>query len=145
MYALIILGIGLIVLIQKVDSALQNTMDSFLWHGKLSVLEMCHVSVTLPRIVFNLETQRTTKSSIYQTTLIFWGNRMAPLYFHGLWPISHILPSALTSSHELKGGCLIGQGNSSVRKAEIKHLLSAIFWLQTKPITYDILWHFSLL
>ncbi|XP_005065080.2 olfactory receptor 10AG1-like [Mesocricetus auratus] len=59
-YCFIILGNGTIVIITRVDSALQTPMYFFL--GNFSFLEICYVSVTLPRMVFNLSTQRRTIS-----------------------------------------------------------------------------------
>ncbi|NP_001000667.1 olfactory receptor Olr562 [Rattus norvegicus] len=61
-YSFIILGNGTIVLLTKVDSALQTPMYFFL--GNFSFLEICFVSITLPRMVFNLGTQRRTISFI---------------------------------------------------------------------------------
>ncbi|XP_038193330.1 olfactory receptor 10AG1-like [Arvicola amphibius] len=62
MYFFILLGNGTIVLITRLDSALQTPMYFFL--GNFSFLEMCYVSITLPRMVFNLGTQRRTISFI---------------------------------------------------------------------------------
>ncbi|XP_031229343.1 olfactory receptor 10AG1-like [Mastomys coucha] len=62
MYSFILLGNGTIVLITKVDSTLQSPMYFFL--GNFSFLEICYVSITLPRMVFNLGTQRRTISFI---------------------------------------------------------------------------------
>ncbi|XP_027276731.1 olfactory receptor 10AG1-like [Cricetulus griseus] len=59
-YCFILLGNGTIVIITRVDSALQTPMYFFL--GNFSFLEICYVSVTLPRMVFNLATQRRTIS-----------------------------------------------------------------------------------
>ncbi|CAH6788340.1 olfactory receptor 10AG1 [Phodopus roborovskii] len=61
-YCFILLGNGTIVIITKVDSALQTPMYFFL--GNFSFLEICYVSVTLPRMLFNLGTQRRTISFI---------------------------------------------------------------------------------
>ncbi|XP_052581488.1 olfactory receptor 10AG1-like [Peromyscus californicus insignis] len=62
MYSFILLGNGFIVLITRVDSALQTPMYFFL--GNFSFLEICYVSITLPRMVFNLSTQRRSISFI---------------------------------------------------------------------------------
>ncbi|XP_057618569.1 olfactory receptor 10AG1-like [Chionomys nivalis] len=62
MYFFILLGNGTIVLITRLDSALQTPMYFFL--GNFSFLEMCYVSITLPRMVYNLGTQRRAISFI---------------------------------------------------------------------------------
>uniref|UniRef100_A0A8C7CFC1 Olfactory receptor n=1 Tax=Neovison vison TaxID=452646 RepID=A0A8C7CFC1_NEOVI len=54
-YILILTGNGLIILITRVDSVLQTPMYFFL--ANFSSLEICYVSVTLPRILVNLWTQ----------------------------------------------------------------------------------------
>ncbi|XP_008852453.1 olfactory receptor 10AG1-like [Nannospalax galili] len=59
-YVIIIVGNGTIVLITRVDSTLQTPMYFFL--GNFSFLEMCYVSTTLPRMLFNLATQRRSIS-----------------------------------------------------------------------------------
>ncbi|XP_008848182.2 olfactory receptor 10AG1-like [Nannospalax galili] len=59
-YVIILVGNGTIVLITRVDSTLQTPMYFFL--GYFSFSEMCYVSVTLPRMLFNLATQRRTIS-----------------------------------------------------------------------------------
>nr|XP_021485581.1 olfactory receptor 10AG1-like [Meriones unguiculatus] len=62
MYFFILLGNSTIILITKVDSTLQTPMYFFL--GNFSFLEICYVSITLPRMVFNLGTQRRSISFI---------------------------------------------------------------------------------
>ncbi|XP_032702449.1 olfactory receptor 10AG1-like [Lontra canadensis] len=54
-YIFILTGNGLIILITRVDSVLQTPMYFFL--ANFSSLEICYVSVTLPRILVNLWTQ----------------------------------------------------------------------------------------
>ncbi|KAM8971095.1 olfactory receptor 10AG1-like [Sarcophilus harrisii] len=55
-YMSILIGNGLILVITKVDSALQTPMYFFL--GNFSFLEICYTSVTLPRMLMNLWTQK---------------------------------------------------------------------------------------
>ncbi|XP_007956171.2 olfactory receptor 10AG1-like [Orycteropus afer afer] len=55
-YIIILMSNGTIVLITKMDPALQSPMYFFL--ANFSFLEICYVSVTLPRMVMNLGTQR---------------------------------------------------------------------------------------
>ncbi|XP_004869972.1 olfactory receptor 10AG1 [Heterocephalus glaber] len=57
-YVTVLLGNGTIILITKVDPSLQTPMYFFL--GNFSFLEICYVSVTLPRMLMNLATQRRT-------------------------------------------------------------------------------------
>ncbi|XP_044537838.1 olfactory receptor 10AG1-like [Gracilinanus agilis] len=55
-YLSILIGNGLIIIITKVDSALQTPMYFFL--GNFSVLEICYASVTLPRMLVNIWTKK---------------------------------------------------------------------------------------
>ncbi|XP_055994019.1 olfactory receptor 10AG1-like isoform X1 [Sorex fumeus] len=61
-YLCILVGNGTIFLITKVGSALQTPMYFFL--GNFSFLEMCYVSVTIPRMLTNLWTQKRTISIV---------------------------------------------------------------------------------
>ncbi|XP_074087899.1 olfactory receptor 10AG1-like [Macrotis lagotis] len=54
-YMSILLGNGLIIIVTKVDTALQTTMYFFL--GNFSFVEICYTSVTLPRMLMDLLTQ----------------------------------------------------------------------------------------
>nr|XP_015103260.1 olfactory receptor 10AG1-like [Vicugna pacos] len=54
-YLVILLGNGIIVLVTRADVALQTPMYFFL--SNLSFLEICYVSVTLPRMLMDLWTQ----------------------------------------------------------------------------------------
>ncbi|XP_006156344.1 olfactory receptor 10AG1-like [Tupaia chinensis] len=54
-YMIIIMGNSLIIVITRLDPALQKPMYFFL--ANFSLLEICYVSVTLPRILVNLWTQ----------------------------------------------------------------------------------------
>ncbi|XP_057585067.1 olfactory receptor 10AG1-like [Hippopotamus amphibius kiboko] len=54
-YATILTGNSLIIIITRLDPALQKPMYFFL--ANFSSLEICYVSVTLPRILVNLRTQ----------------------------------------------------------------------------------------
>ncbi|XP_041579134.1 olfactory receptor 10AG1-like [Vulpes lagopus] len=54
-YMSILIGNGLIIIITRVDSVLQTPMYFFI--ANFSFLEICYVSVTLPRILVNLWTQ----------------------------------------------------------------------------------------
>ncbi|XP_004483998.3 olfactory receptor 10AG1-like [Dasypus novemcinctus] len=54
-YTFIMIGNGLIVIITRIESALQTPMYFFL--ANFSSLEICYVSVTVPRILVNLWTQ----------------------------------------------------------------------------------------
>ncbi|XP_014418927.2 olfactory receptor 10AG1-like [Camelus ferus] len=55
-YLAILLGNGIIVLVTRADVALQTPMYFFL--SNLSFLEICYVSVTLPRMLMDLWTQK---------------------------------------------------------------------------------------
>ncbi|XP_057583060.1 olfactory receptor 10AG1-like [Hippopotamus amphibius kiboko] len=61
-YIIILMGNGIIFLITKLDPVLQMPMYYFL--GNFSFLEICYVSVTLPRMLINLWTQRRTISLV---------------------------------------------------------------------------------
>jgi olfactory receptor len=53
-YIIILLGHGTILLITKIEPTLHTPMYYFL--GNFSFLEICYVSVTLPRMLVNLGT-----------------------------------------------------------------------------------------
>ncbi|XP_039079946.1 olfactory receptor 10AG1-like [Hyaena hyaena] len=55
-YVVILMGNGIVILITMVDQALQTPMYFFL--SNFSFLEICFVSVTLPRMLTNLWTQK---------------------------------------------------------------------------------------
>ncbi|ERE69581.1 olfactory receptor 10AG1 [Cricetulus griseus] len=55
MYMIILIGNSFIIVIARIDPALQKPMYFFL--ANFSFLEICYVSVTLPRILYNLWTQ----------------------------------------------------------------------------------------
>ncbi|XP_004648920.2 olfactory receptor 10AG1-like, partial [Octodon degus] len=55
-YAIVLLGNGTILLVTRVDPSLQTPMYFFL--GNFSFLEICYVSVVLPRMLMNLATQQ---------------------------------------------------------------------------------------
>ncbi|XP_044116967.1 olfactory receptor 10AG1-like [Neovison vison] len=59
-YVIILMGNGIIVLITRVDQALQTPMYFFL--SNFSFLEVCFVSATLPRMLTNLWTQKRSIS-----------------------------------------------------------------------------------
>ena len=59
-YMIILLGNGVIILITRVDTTLQTPMYFFL--RNFSFLEICYVSVTLPRMLVDLRTQTGTIS-----------------------------------------------------------------------------------
>ena len=59
-YVIILLGNGVIILITRVDATLQTPMYFFL--GNFSFLEICYVSITLPRMLMDLWTQKGTIS-----------------------------------------------------------------------------------
>nr|XP_012421931.1 PREDICTED: olfactory receptor 10AG1-like [Odobenus rosmarus divergens] len=61
-YIIIVMSNGLIFLITKLDPALQTPMYFFL--GNFSFVEICYVSVSLPRMLMNLWTQRRTISLV---------------------------------------------------------------------------------
>ncbi|XP_051022704.1 olfactory receptor 10AG1-like [Acomys russatus] len=54
-YLIILIGNTFIIVITRIDPALQKPMYFFL--ANFSSLEICYVSVTLPRILFNIATQ----------------------------------------------------------------------------------------
>uniref|UniRef100_G3TXJ4 Olfactory receptor n=1 Tax=Loxodonta africana TaxID=9785 RepID=G3TXJ4_LOXAF len=55
-YMIILMGNGIIILITRVDPTLQTPMYFFL--SNFSFLEICYVSVTLPRMLMDLWTQK---------------------------------------------------------------------------------------
>ena len=59
-YTIILLGNGTIILITRVDATLQTPMYFFL--SNFSFLEICYVSITLPRMLMDLCTQKGTIS-----------------------------------------------------------------------------------
>ncbi|XP_043827849.1 olfactory receptor 10AG1-like [Dromiciops gliroides] len=59
-YTSILIGNGLIIFITKVTAALQTPMYYFL--GNFSFLEICYTSVTIPRMLSDLWTQKTNIS-----------------------------------------------------------------------------------
>ncbi|XP_047549529.1 LOW QUALITY PROTEIN: olfactory receptor 10AG1-like [Lutra lutra] len=61
-YIVIVMNNGIIFLITKLDPALHPPMYFFL--GNFSFLEICYVSVTFPRMLMNLWTQRRTISLV---------------------------------------------------------------------------------
>ena len=61
-YIIILISNGIIFLITKLDSALQTPMYYFI--SNFSFLEICYASVTLPRMLINLWTQKRTISFI---------------------------------------------------------------------------------
>ncbi|KAB0337151.1 hypothetical protein FD755_025728, partial [Muntiacus reevesi] len=61
-YIIILTGNGIIFLITKLDPGLQTPMYFFL--GNFSLLEICYVSVTIPRMLTSLGTQRRTISLV---------------------------------------------------------------------------------
>ncbi|XP_036115920.1 olfactory receptor 10AG1-like [Molossus molossus] len=69
-YIIILISNGTIFLITKLDPALQSPMYFFL--GNFSFLEICYVSVTLPRMLTNLWTQRRAISVVACATQMCW-------------------------------------------------------------------------
>ncbi|XP_051039899.1 LOW QUALITY PROTEIN: olfactory receptor 10AG1-like [Phodopus roborovskii] len=61
-YLIILIGNSFIIVITRLDQALQRPMYFFL--AKFSSLEICYVSVTLPRILFNIGTQNRSISEL---------------------------------------------------------------------------------
>ncbi|XP_051821306.1 olfactory receptor 10AG1-like [Antechinus flavipes] len=59
-YLSILIGNGLLIVITKIDSTLQTPMYFFL--GQFSFLEICYTSVTLPRMLVDLYSQKRTIS-----------------------------------------------------------------------------------
>ncbi|XP_074131246.1 olfactory receptor 10AG1-like [Sminthopsis crassicaudata] len=59
-YLSILVGNGLLIVITKIDSTLQTPMYFFL--GQFSFLEICYTSVTLPRMLVDLYSQKRTIS-----------------------------------------------------------------------------------
>ncbi|KAM7235398.1 hypothetical protein CapIbe_014218 [Capra ibex] len=68
-YIIILMGNGIIFLITKLDPGLQASMNFFL--GNFSLLEICYVSVTLPRMLTSLWTQRTISLVACATQMCF--------------------------------------------------------------------------
>ncbi|XP_007518753.1 olfactory receptor 10AG1-like [Erinaceus europaeus] len=61
-YMIILVGNSLIIIITRIDNALQTPMYFFLTN--FSFLEICYVSVTLPKILMNLWTQERRISKL---------------------------------------------------------------------------------
>ncbi|XP_004466701.3 olfactory receptor 10AG1-like [Dasypus novemcinctus] len=61
-YTFIMIGNGLIIIITRIESALQTPMYFFL--ANFSALEICYVSVTVPKILANLWTQKRSISFV---------------------------------------------------------------------------------
>ncbi|XP_027702529.1 olfactory receptor 10AG1-like [Vombatus ursinus] len=61
-YLSILIGNGLIIVLTKVDPALQNPMYFFL--GNFSFTEICYTSVTLPRMLINIWTKNRNISFV---------------------------------------------------------------------------------
>ncbi|XP_027276961.1 olfactory receptor 10AG1-like [Cricetulus griseus] len=61
-YLIILIGNSFIIVITRLDPALQKPMYFFL--ANFSSLEICYVSVTLPRILFNIGTQNRRISKL---------------------------------------------------------------------------------
>ncbi|XP_067391411.1 olfactory receptor 10C1-like [Emydura macquarii macquarii] len=59
-YAISLMGNGIIVLITALDSALHTPMYFFLWN--LSFLESCYISVTIPKMLANFVSKERTIS-----------------------------------------------------------------------------------
>ncbi|XP_023398159.2 olfactory receptor 10AG1-like [Loxodonta africana] len=59
-YMIILMGNGMIILITRVDKALQTPMYFFL--ANFSFLEICYVSITIPKMLMNLWTQKRNVS-----------------------------------------------------------------------------------
>ncbi|XP_041524112.1 olfactory receptor 10AG1-like [Microtus oregoni] len=62
MYLIILIGNGFIIVITRIDPALHKPMYFFL--ANFSSLEICYVSVTLPRILYNIRTQNRNISKL---------------------------------------------------------------------------------
>nr|XP_003467887.1 olfactory receptor 10AG1-like [Cavia porcellus] len=62
MYLAVLTGNSLIIIIIRLDPILQRPMYFFL--ANFSSLEICYVSVTLPRVLFNIWTQERTISRV---------------------------------------------------------------------------------
>ncbi|XP_076987767.1 olfactory receptor 10AG1-like [Tamandua tetradactyla] len=69
-YIIILLGNGTIFLITKLDATLQTPMYFFL--ANFSFLEICYASVTIPRILINLGTQRRRISLVACATQMYF-------------------------------------------------------------------------
>uniref|UniRef100_G3UIC5 Olfactory receptor n=1 Tax=Loxodonta africana TaxID=9785 RepID=G3UIC5_LOXAF len=65
-YMIILMGNGIIILITRVDPTLQTPMYFFL--SNFSFLEICYVSVTLPRMLMDLWTQKRNVSFFARAT-----------------------------------------------------------------------------
>ncbi|XP_023398158.2 olfactory receptor 10AG1-like [Loxodonta africana] len=70
-YMIILMGSGIIIIITSVDPTLQTPMYFFL--GNFSFLEICYVSVTLPRMLMDLWTQKGNISFFACATQMCFG------------------------------------------------------------------------
>ncbi|XP_019489573.1 PREDICTED: olfactory receptor 10AG1-like [Hipposideros armiger] len=71
MYMIILIGNSLIIIITRLDVALQKPMYFFL--ANFSFLEICYVSITLPRILVDLWTQDRSISMLDCATQMCFG------------------------------------------------------------------------
>ncbi|XP_074131653.1 olfactory receptor 10AG1-like [Sminthopsis crassicaudata] len=62
-YLYILIGNGLLIVITKIDPSLQTPMYFFL--GNFSFLEICYTAVTMPRMLVDLWTQKSTISFLH--------------------------------------------------------------------------------
>ncbi|XP_037377424.2 olfactory receptor 10AG1-like [Talpa occidentalis] len=69
-YMIILIGNSLIIIVSRLDTALQKPMYFFL--ANFSFLEICFVSVTVPRILKNLWTQDRSISKLECATQIYF-------------------------------------------------------------------------
>ncbi|XP_017523540.3 olfactory receptor 10AG1-like [Manis javanica] len=69
-YIITLVSNGIILLVTKLDPALHTPMYFFL--GNFSFLEICYVSVTLPRMLMNLWTQRRMISLVSCATQMYF-------------------------------------------------------------------------
>ncbi|XP_027702545.1 olfactory receptor 10AG1-like [Vombatus ursinus] len=69
-YLSILIGNGLIIVITKIEPSLQTPMYFFL--GNFSFLEICYTSVTLPRILTDLWTEKRNISFLSCATQVFF-------------------------------------------------------------------------
>ncbi|XP_049747894.1 olfactory receptor 10AG1-like [Elephas maximus indicus] len=70
-YMIILMGSGIIILITRVDPALQTPMYFFL--SNFSFLEICYVSITLPRMLMDFWTQKGNISFFACATQMCFG------------------------------------------------------------------------
>ena len=146
-YVIILLGNGIIILITRVDTTLQRPMYFSL--GNFSFLEICYVSVTLPRMLMDLWTQRGTISFFTCAAQMCFSLILEPLSapswpwgpMTAAWPsvTPCTIPWSWPQGVRQPGGCLLDRRCSGTDGPNMPDFHSAFLWLQHNQSF--LLWH----